>query len=143
MKKRLLLPTVLLAWLVLFCPKLAAMPLAAPRPGASPAPAQPVAALPEQPQPTPAATLTVHETVVGAAYAQLDEAQQALVDTENATVSIVVLREWMGTGLDRACLGERVYLVDFPAGGADGAPENLVVYLDMQEKSLAGYGYID
>lgn len=48
----------------------------------------------------------------------------------------------MGNIMDKSYIGKEVYLVDFPTQ-SKSIPNNMVVYLSIDNNKLLGYGYVD
>lgn len=78
------------------------------------------------------------------AYNQLDSNYKEIIagSWQDSKLSTVTLREGMGIISSKSYIGKEVYLVDFQTN-SKSKPNNIIVYLDMDNCKLIGYGYVD
>lgn len=78
------------------------------------------------------------------AYNQLaSEDKERIAGTwQNSKFSKITLREGMGNINDKSYVGLEVYLIDFPTK-SKSLPNNMIVYIEMHNYKLIGYGYVD
>ncbi len=61
---------------------------------------------------------------------------------KDSKLSKITLKENMGNINDKAYIGKKVYLIDFPTQ-SKSVPNNIIVYLSIDNNKLIGYGYVD
>jgi hypothetical protein len=61
---------------------------------------------------------------------------------ENSKVSKITLKENMGNINDNSYIGKEVYLIDIPTQSIS-IPNNMIVYVSMDNHKLLGYGYVE
>lgn len=61
---------------------------------------------------------------------------------KDSKLSKITLKENMGNIKDKAYIGKEVYLIDFPTQ-SKSVPNNIIVYLSIDNNKLIGYGYVD
>jgi len=61
---------------------------------------------------------------------------------ENSKLSKIILKEGMGNINDKSYIGKEVYVIDFLTT-SKSLPNNIIVYIGMDNYNLIGYGYLD
>lgn len=78
------------------------------------------------------------------AYNQLtaEDKEKTAGTWQNSKFSKITLREGMGNINDKSYIGQEVYLIDFSTKNKS-LPNNMIVYIEMHNYKLIGYGYVD
>jgi len=61
---------------------------------------------------------------------------------KNSKLSKITLKENMGNINDKSYIGKEVYLIDIPAKSRS-IPNNMIVYVSVDNHKLLGYGYVE
>lgn len=78
------------------------------------------------------------------AYNQLTKEDKERISGtwEDSTYSKITLKEGMGTTETDTYIGKEVYIIDFPTKDIS-LPNNMIVYLEMDNNKLIGYGIVE
>ncbi|MEQ8197632.1 MAG: hypothetical protein ABRQ27_06480 [Clostridiaceae bacterium] len=78
------------------------------------------------------------------AYNQLNSQDKEKIagGWKESKLSKIILKEGMGNILDKTYIGKEVYLIDFPTQ-SKSLPNNIIVYLSIDNNKLLGYGYVE
>lgn len=87
---------------------------------------------------------TQEQDIRGIAYNQLtaEDKERTAGTWQNSKFSKITLREGMGNINDKSYIGQEVYLIDFSTKNKS-LPNNMIVYIEMHNYKLIGYGYVD
>lgn len=61
---------------------------------------------------------------------------------ENSKLSKIILKENMGNINDKSYIGKEVYIIDIPTRSIS-IPNNMIVYVSIDNHKLLGYGYVE
>lgn len=61
---------------------------------------------------------------------------------QDSKLSKIALNEGMGNVNDKSYIGKEVYLIDFPTKSIS-IPNNIIVYIGIDNNKLIGYGFVD
>lgn len=91
----------------------------------------------------PSPKIITEQDIKAMAFDQLYEKYKySIGDSADGKVSKVVLKETMGNISDKSYFGKEVYLVEFPIKNG-GAQKSVIVYRNLDNYRLIGYGFTD